>query len=134
MFVFLETLRFVLVDVLLEVIYFPIWYYTSGTLKVLRQMGKHLRALAASLNLRILWKFLLQPMYGQTDIWGRIISLVMRVLQFIVLSLLSLIYSLVWLVVLVLWLILPVIIIAAATYHLGWWTQLPWLTAIVSNF
>jgi hypothetical protein len=72
-------------------------------------------------------------MYGQTDIWGRVISFFMRGVQFIVVSILSFFYSVLWCILLLLWLMLPVVLIIGTAYHLGWLATLPWLTDVISS-
>ena len=56
----------------------PLWWYTGGLLKVVRWWLQQLAEGAKRLSLRVLLSHWLQPMYGQYDTAGRIISFVLR--------------------------------------------------------
>ncbi len=77
-----EVVRFVLRDVLFDVVRFPFWWYTAGTKNVARFVWLELLAIVNRLSLPILWRNLLKPMYGDYSRSGRIISLFMRLIVF----------------------------------------------------
>ncbi len=56
----------------------PLWWYTGGLLNVVRWWLQQLAEGAKRLSLRVLLSHWLQPMYGQYDTAGRIISFVLR--------------------------------------------------------
>lgn len=56
----------------------PLWWYTGGLLNVVRWWLRQLGEGAKRLSLRVLLSHWLQPMYGQYDTAGRIISFVLR--------------------------------------------------------
>lgn len=114
-----ETLRFVIVDIVIQIIYFPVWWYTEGTLKIVRSLVTQVKALGRSLGLGILFKFLLKPMYGQADIAGRIISFFVRIFHFLFLLTWAILYTLVLVGLLVLWLLFPLLIAYSLLYNLG---------------
>lgn len=114
-----ETLRFVIVDIIIQILYFPVWWYTEGTLKIVRSIVAQVKALGRSLGLKILFKFLLKPMYGQADIAGRIISFFVRNVHFIVLLTWATVYTAVLITLLFVWLLFPVLIVYSVTFHLG---------------
>jgi hypothetical protein len=113
-----ETIRFLIVDTIVSIVWFPVWWYTTGTMKVLRMIGREVSSLAQTLNLRVLWKFLFKPMFGQTDIASRIISFCVRIVHFCVLTVFSVIVTLGLLLLLIIWLLLPPFILYNIWFHL----------------
>jgi hypothetical protein len=114
-----ETLRFVLVDIIIQILYFPVWWYTEGTLKIVRSVVTQVQALGRSLGLKILFQFLLKPMYGQADIAGRIISFFVRIVHFFVLLLWAIVYTVVLTSFLFFWLLFPLLVAYSIVFHLG---------------
>lgn len=113
------TIRFVVIDLIGNVVTFPVWWYTVGVMRVLRLIGREVGGLVQSLNLRILFQFLLKPMFGQYDIWGRIISFGVRIVHFFILLFTTVFYTIALSVLLVAWLLLPVIVVLSIMYHLN---------------
>jgi hypothetical protein len=112
-------LRLIVVDIIGKMIYFPVWWYTKGTARIIRLISHQASDLIHTLNLKILAKFLFVPMYGLTDIWSRVISFPVRLVHFVVLSMVALSYMIALLVLLMLWLILPLFILYNILYQLG---------------
>lgn len=56
----------------------PLWWYTGGLLNVISWWLRQLAEGAKRLSLKVLLSHWLQPMYGQYDTAGRIISFVLR--------------------------------------------------------
>lgn len=86
-----------------------IWWYTDGCIALWRWVQQKHQAKRRTLALRFWTSHLFESMYGQHDLTGRIISVVMR---FVVLigRLISLFFStLGYTVILVLWFISPAI-------------------------
>jgi len=110
--VIVATLKYILVEVLWDIIYFPIWWYTKGLKRVfdycIRSASEFYHR---KLALKIWLSSMFKPMYGDYTKEGRIISIMMRL---IILGV-RLVMLVIWLVVLVLlfisWLILPILII-----------------------
>lgn len=115
----IETIRFIIVDFVISIIYFPLWWYTEGLLKVVRMIVREIRGLAKTFNLKILFQFILKPMFGQYDIWGRIISFGVRIVHFTFLTMYTLVYSILLSFVLILWIVLPFFILFNILFHLG---------------
>lgn len=101
--------KFVLFDVLGDIVYFPIWWYGRGAKKSASIIWKKIRELEHFLGVIIWIKNIFRPMYGLRDWQGRIISFFFRLLNIIIRATLLLVgfilYWLLWL----LWLALPVI-------------------------
>jgi hypothetical protein len=113
-----ETIRFVVVDAVWSIVSFPIWWYTVGAMKVLHLIRREAGALAQSLNLRVLLKFLFKPMFGQSDIIGRIISICVRIVHFCILATYSAIITILLVLLLIAWLLLPPFILYNVWFHL----------------
>jgi len=107
----LYTTKIILIDLLRDIIYFPIWWYSAGLVLALKFYFKSLRAGAQRLALKILLKYWFKPMYGQRDWQGKIISFVMRTVQLIWNIFLMLIWFFVMTSVLFIYVILPVLVI-----------------------
>lgn len=76
-------LKYVLWDLIGNVIYFPVWWYTRG----LKKLGAFLVTFVAAMEMRLavrIWVVnLFKPMYAVTDIPGRIISFFMRLFMIV---------------------------------------------------
>lgn len=77
------AVRFVLLDLIGDFVAFPVWWYTAGIVKCLRWVGRQARYQWQAIGLGIWIKNLFVPMFGQTDVWGRIISFLMRLGQIV---------------------------------------------------
>ena len=104
----LNSIKFVIRDLLGDIIYFPIWWYTRGAKKVSLFCWHETKQATKRLSIGILFSHLLKPMYGQRDIAGRIISFFFRILQFVWHLLFLFLWLVIMLVVLVVWFGLPV--------------------------
>lgn len=108
---FLLVLPRLLTEAFLDLLYFPLWWYTGGAYRA----GAWCFDLALSGNDHFapgLWlKNIFVPMYGQYDFEGRLISFFMRLFQFIIRSLALFIWSIICLCLFLCWLALPIITI-----------------------
>lgn len=97
-------------EAVLDFAYFPLWWYTGGVLHSARWCFSLFLDGNSNL-LPFLWlKNLFVPMFGQYDWQGRIISFLMRFVQFIFRSIGLAIWAAFCLVLFFGWLVLPVII------------------------
>lgn len=98
-------------EFVLDVIYFPLWWYSGGALRA----AKFCCALFQDGNIRLapwLWlKNLFVPMYGQTDIEGRMMSIFMRFVNVIGRGFALLVWFLIVLVIFLLWLVFPLFVV-----------------------
>lgn len=106
-------------QILGEILYFPVWWYGAGLLRLSRALWRFLKAWSASLGFWVWLKNIFVPMYGQRDFASRIISFVMRFFQIIIRGLALLFLSLILLIVLVFWLTLPILLVLALAYQLS---------------
>ncbi len=88
-------------------------------MKVVQMIVREAKGIVYSLNLKILFRFLLKPMFGQYDLWGRIISFGVRIVHFIVLMVRAMILTLLLLLLLVVWVLIPPFLVWNILYHLG---------------
>lgn len=109
----------IIAKVLLEIIYFPIWWYSFGFVERLKKNWRFLVQREKSLGFKIWLKNIFVPMYGQYDITGRIISFLIRSVQVIFRGLLLLVYFLFFIASLVLWLVAPIFLFIALFFQLG---------------
>lgn len=114
----IATLRYIGIEILWDIIYFPIWWYTKGLARIghycWESAGQQIkRRLALGVWLASMFK----PMYGDYSVEGRVISGFMRFFVLIW----KLINLFVWLIVLLIlflaWLILPAVIIYYLLYQ-----------------
>lgn len=96
-----------------------IWWYSTGLLTLLRQVRDHIRSYARSLNLQILTRYLFVPMYGYNDIWSRLISFSVRLVQLVVITIATFIYIVFECIVIAAWVGLPVVVVGNIVYQLG---------------
>lgn len=108
---YILILQRLLLEALFDIFYFPIWWYTGGSLRAAR----YCYALFMHGNLILapgLWlKNIFVPMYGQYDWQGRIISFVMRVIQIIARTIGITIWLVGCLGLFALWLVFPVFVV-----------------------
>lgn len=97
-------------DAILDIFYFPLWWYTKGAVHAVRWCTGFF--LDGNQNLApLLWlKNLFVPMFGQYDWQGRIISFFMRLAQFFFRSFGLLIWMAACSVLFCVWLILPILV------------------------
>jgi len=103
----------IILKIISDIFYFPIWWYSVGLLRLLRNIVNFLRSQERSVGLFIWLKNIFVPMYGQRDWAGRIISFVMRLVQIVFRGLVLVIWVLLSLSLIVIWLLSPVFIIIA---------------------
>jgi len=105
------VLQRMFLEFVLDLIYFPIWWYTGGV----KHTGIWCWHLLQSGNLYLapgLWlKNIFVPMYGQTDLQGRLMSIFMRFVNVIGRGLALLVWQIIVLAIFVLWLVFPVFVI-----------------------
>lgn len=103
---------------ILDVIYFPVWWYTRGFFKVLVWAKHFLGARLRGSGLVVWLKNIFTPMYGQRDWAGLLISFITRVLQIIYRSVLMVIWLAYTVALICLWLAAPLYIIYQIFFQL----------------
>ena len=106
----------VLGETFLSVIYFPVWWYSSGFFGFLRKSGARLSDFNKTVGFTVWLGALGVPLYGQNDFGGRIISILIRLVNIIIRGLLLLLFFFFSLSLVILWLIFPIAIIYQLFY------------------
>ncbi len=106
-------------DIVFDFVKFPVWWYTAGTKKAAVFAWGEIRDWLARLSLVILFRNLLKPMYGDYTKSGRAISLVIRLVMFVVKFAIMVVWTGIVVGLLVLWLALPVIVLWFFARSLG---------------
>ncbi len=97
-------------DAILDLFYFPLWWYTGGVIHAAKWCGQFFMD-GNQMLAPFLWlKNLFVPMFGQYDWQGRIISFFMRLVQFFFRTLALIVWLVVCFALFCVWLILPVIV------------------------
>ena len=105
------TAQFIIKDLIGELLYWPVWWYTRGLLNVLKFWVNEIRDQEQRLGVHIWLKNIFTPMFGQYDWEGRIISFFMRLVQIIVRSIVLLIWSVMVSFFVIVWIVFPVVVI-----------------------
>lgn len=85
--------KFILKHIILDTLYFPIWWYTSGLLRVLGWARDSLADVERMAALKIWIRSMFQPMFQDYTRSGRIISFFMRFILLIFKLLMVLIWT-----------------------------------------
>jgi len=108
----------IIISLVLEVIYFPIWWYGAGFVRLIKNVWHFFCARERGLGFLIWLKNILVPMYGQYDFMGRVISFIIRLFQIIVRGLVLFFWGVVCLFGLLVWAIFPVFLFLALVFQI----------------
>jgi hypothetical protein len=106
-------------EVILDIIYFPLWWYTVGAVRAIRWCWEFIKDGNDDLAPGIWLANLFTPMYGQYDWEGRIISFFMRLVQVIFRALALLVWTVFCLGLFLVWLALPIIMVWGLIHSLS---------------
>ena len=107
----LLVLQRLTVEFFLDILYFPIWWYTSGVKRAALAAWHMFQEGNISLAPGLWLRHIFTPMFGQTDWQGRIMSFFMRVVNIIGRSIALFVWIIVCLMVFSLWLVWPVFVV-----------------------
>jgi hypothetical protein len=99
--------RLLVVDIAGSVVWFPVWWYSTGLMKVVNAAIRSLRYRAQAYAFIVWIRNFFVPMYGQYDWEGRIISVVMRTVVLIFRLIAFVVEAAIYAAGVVLWCILP---------------------------
>lgn len=108
---FLLAFQRILFQLILDILYFPLWWYGVGLRRVMFGLFHMLQDANASLAPGLWLRNIFTPMYGQTDFQGRLMSFFMRLVNIIGGLFALIVYLFALVVMLCLWLTVPVAII-----------------------
>ncbi|MDA3840649.1 MAG: hypothetical protein PF572_06220 [Patescibacteria group bacterium] len=114
---FLFSLKIV-TELVGDVIFFPLWWYTRGLVNIFQNQLEFLRNREKGLALSVWIKNIFKPMFGQSDWQGVLISIIMRIFQIIVRSIAMVFWLLLSFFIIVLWVTLPVLIFYQIIFQL----------------
>ena len=97
-------------EAVLDIIYFPLWWYTGGTLHALQWCFGLLKSGNDNLAPGLWLANIFTPMYGQFDWQGRIISFFMRLVQVVARGFALVVWLVVCALLFLLWLVFPILI------------------------
>ncbi len=102
--------KLLFLDIIWDIVYFPIWWYSRGLTGALKWVGIKIINLERTLGLDIWLLNLFRPMYGQSDLAGKLVSFFMRIVQIIFRGIVLIVGSVVYIILLGLWLIAPIVV------------------------
>lgn len=94
-------------EFILDIIFFPLWWYTGGIAYAIGRAKNLLSAGNENLAPGMWLKNLFVPMFGQHDFQGRMVSVIMRFLNFVFRSIFLLLWTLVVFALLLIWVLAP---------------------------
>jgi len=109
----------IILQILGEILYFPVWWYSVGFIRAAKRLFRFWKGQEESLGFSIWVKNIFVPMYGQRDIAGRVISFVMRLVQIIFRGLVLLFWLGLVLLSLLAWLAFPILLVLAIAFQLA---------------
>ncbi len=98
-------------EILLDFLFWPIWWYSAGFLKVLTSAFGQVVYQYEYLGLGVWIKNIFTPMYGMYDWESRIISFLVRIAQIFVRGILLILWTFFILCGVIIWLVLPIFIV-----------------------
>lgn len=117
--IFFKTAKFIAKDLILDILYWPIWWYSGGVVRAWQRMIDTIKQGNDELALLVWMKNIFRPMFGDYSFQGRLISFFMRVIQIIgrgIFFLFWVAFAFLWFLV---WLALPLFILAQLLISLG---------------
>lgn len=99
------------VKILLDIAFFPLWWYSVGLLRFMDSLKIFLNERWMIIGAGVWLKNIFTPMYGQSDIVSRLISFVIRFIQIIVRFIVFLFFLILATIALALWIFLPIAVL-----------------------
>ncbi|MBI5077501.1 hypothetical protein HZB94_03935 [Candidatus Falkowbacteria bacterium] len=116
--VVVKSIKFIFRDIIFDILYWPIWWYSSGVKKAASRFLDTLSQANDELSLDVWFKNIFKPMYGQYSWDGRIISFFMRLAQIVFRSIIFSFWFIFAGLVFVIWLALPICLIALMLFNI----------------
>ena len=109
--IIVQATKILLVDLIGELLYFPIWWYTQGLKRVVLYVFNSIKDTNRNLAVGLMFKSLFKPMFGQYDRQGRLISFFFRLILTFARTIAFLILVAIYLLAIVFWILLPVAVV-----------------------
>ena len=104
------VLQRITVQFILDVLYFPLWWYSAGAWTALRFCFQLFSDQQTKLAPMLWLKNLFVPMYGQYDWQGRIVSVFIRFANVCIRSMVVIVWAVFYLIGFVLYLLTPLVL------------------------
>lgn len=115
----LTSIKFVAIDLIGDLLYWPVWWFTAGAAKwAIFCLGK-IKEAENYLGLRIWIANITTPMFAQYDWQGRLISFFIRLVIIIFKIVIFVIWVLIILISFLAWFILPIYIVYQIWFNLN---------------
>lgn len=112
------VLKSIFYDTVRDIVRFPFWWYTKGLLTIWLSFINGTVNADRTLGVSIWVKNIFQPMYGQYDLTGRIISVIIRIFQIITRAILLILWVFLLFLRVVFWITIPLIIVSQILYQI----------------
>lgn len=110
--------RLLFLDVLASVAWFPVWWYSTGLFNVIHAAESAIQYRVRSYAFAIWIRNFFVPMYGQHDITGRLVSVVMRLVVLIGRSIALCVEVVLYGIGIMLWTIAPILFVFLALMNI----------------
>jgi hypothetical protein len=98
-------------QIVLDFLYFPLWWYSTGLLRLLKNLGLFLQERWMVIGAGVWLKNIFVPMYGQRDFTSRAISFFIRLFQIIFRFIAFIFFVLLSLFGLFVWIAFPIAVV-----------------------
>ena len=109
--IIIQASKILLIDLIGEILYFPIWWYSQGLKRTGLYVFNSIKNTNRNLAVGLMFKSLGKPMFGQYDREGRIISFFFRLILTFARSIAFLVLLCLYLLMIVFWIFLPVLVV-----------------------
>lgn len=112
------TLKYFFIDFFGSLLKWPVWWYSSGLVYVVKQLTLGVKGYSKSLAVGVWIRNLFVPMFGQNDWQSRLISFGMRVFQIIARSFFVALWTILMIAVFLVYIILPIFSVVGLIYQI----------------
>jgi len=105
------VLQKMLIEFVLDILYFPLWWYGEGAKKVFMGCINLIREGNMMMSPGLWLKNIFVPMFGQTDLQGRLVSFLMRFFNVVFRSIGLVIWIVFSLLLFLLWVVFPMFVL-----------------------
>lgn len=103
----LLSAKFIAKDIVGDLLYWPLWWYSRGFARFLQRRRHSIKEFEEDIGLTVWIVNWTKPMYGQYDLAGKIISFIIRTFGIMLKLLMMAFYLLLQVVIVLVWLLAP---------------------------